>query len=534
MPDRSAPQRVDAELERLRAEVAFHQRFRDLTLAFSRAVTSARGLPGALGHLTVDTNTLLGARRTSVWLHQRRSHDLALAACSDAGTVTLAGPVRTDDRDAPAAQGLRLDRPHVLEAGGEPLLLAPLRGWRRALGTLVVEGPFTSGLDGAQLADIGRELARQLSAAIENIQLLDEILRQRRLLGDTFDSLVDLVVVTDSAWRVIQMNESFTARVGRPRRELFEQPLADLVGGEMAAWAADPGRPEGTGPEAARTDRFDDPRLKGLFDVTMTSFAPEGGAPAGHVLVARDVTHQTRLEQERQALGERLAQSEKLAALGQFVAGIAHEMNNPLQGVLGHLELMIETSEAARPLRRELRRIYQDADRAARIVRNLLVFTGSRRMVRRRLRLSRLISRVLASRAVALDRAGIEVTREEPGTLPHVTGDPLLLHQAFLNIVINAEHAIRSIPRPGRLEVRSWYEPQSHHVVTSIRDTGPGIPAEALARVFDPFFTTKEVGQGTGLGLAITYGIVSEHGGRIHAANAADGGAVLTVELPAA
>lgn len=525
----------DAELDRLRSDVAFHQRFRDLTIAFSRAISPTRGLSSALNTLVRDANVLLGAHRTSVWLHQRRSHDLVLAACSDDETAALAGSIRTDELNAPPAQGLRLDRSRLITAGDDLVVLAPLRGQRRALGTLVVDGPFSTALQGPQLVDFAHELARQLSAAIENMQLLDEILRQHRLLEDTFDSLVDLVVVTDAAGRILQMNDAFAARTGRSRAELLERPLADLIGPEMAAWAsaAPAAGPPRTGPDAARTRRFDDPHLGGIFAVTMTSFAQPGGAPAGHVLVARDITHQTRLEQDREALRERLGQSEKLASLGQFVAGIAHEMNNPLQGVLGHLELMIDTSEAARPLRRELRSIYQDADRAARIVRNLMVFTGGRRMARRRLRLSRLLSRVLKSRAAALDRAGIEVIRKEAPDLPPIMGDPLLLHQAFLNVIINAEHAIRSSGGTGQIEVRAVSDAEGARVLTTIRDTGPGMAPDVLPRIFDPFFTTREVGQGTGLGLAITYGIVSEHGGSIHAANAPGGGAVLTIELPA-
>jgi two-component system, NtrC family, sensor kinase len=526
-----SPRPGDEEPSRLGASSTIHQRFGDLTMAVARAVPSPAGLGDALARLAPEANTLLGARRTSVWLHQRRSHDLALIASSDAGHARLAGPVRTDDPDAPAAQGLRLDQPLVRERGHTPVLLVPLRGRRRALGTIVIEGPFTGGLDTAMVALV-HDLAGQLSAAIEHGQLLEEITLQRRLLEDTFDSLVDLVLVTDAAWRVVQMNGSFIARMGMTRQEMLERPLSDLVGREVWEWAAAPNAAPGTGPEAARTARFDEPRLGGLFDVTMTSFAQEGGA-AGHVLVARDVTRQTRLEQEREALRERLAQSEKLAALGQFVAGIAHEMNNPLQGVLGHLELLMSAAAPARPLRRELRRIYQDADRAARIVRNLMVFTGARRMARRRIALPRVLSRVLASRAVALARAGIQVARHEPDTLPQVIGDPLLLYQAFLNILINAEHAIGSTGRPGRIEVRSWFEPERHQVITEVRDTGAGIPPDVLPRIFDPFFTTKDVGQGTGLGLAITYGIVAEHGGRIQARNAPEGGAILTVDLPA-
>ncbi|MGH9309338.1 MAG: sensor histidine kinase, partial [Vicinamibacterales bacterium] len=417
------------------------------------------------------------------------------------------------------------------------LLLVPLRGRRRALGTLIAEAPAVEPLEPDQLVELAHELGRQLSAAIENIQLLEEVLRQRRLLEDTFNSLVDLVVVTDSELRVVQMNEAFVARSGLSLAEILEGPLATLVGREMVAWAAsvDPAAADALGGDTGpvNTRQFEDERLGGTFAVTMTALINHGGEPVGRVLVARDVTDQTRLQKEREALRERLAQSEKLASLGQFVAGVAHEMNNPLQGVLGHLELMIQTSEAARPLRRDLRQIFQDAERAAKIVRSLLMFTGSRRMTRRRLRLSRILSRALVSRSAALTQAGITVTRDEAQDLPWISGDPLLLHQAFLNILVNAEHAIAPAAGNNRIDVRARFDQASNTIVTTIRDTGPGIPPEILPRIFDPFFTTKDVGKGTGLGLAITYGIVQEHGGAVHAGNAPDGGAIFTIELPA-
>ncbi len=523
-----------AELRRLRSEAAFHQRLRDLTVTFSGGVSSSLSLEAALRTLAADANALLGATRTSVWLHQRRARRLVLAASSDANRGTEAPEVETGDPDAPAARGMRLDHPELAGDGPDLLLLAPLRGWRRALGTLVVEGPRTGDLEPGQLTSFTRELSRQLSASIENIQLLEEIVSQRRLLEDTFNSIVDLVVVTDNELHVVQTNDAFAERTGTARADLLDRPLDSLVGDEMATWATAREFAEAeAGPEGGRTRRFEDPRLGGTFLVTMTPLINAGGRPSGHVLVARDITHQTRLEAEQAALRERLGQSEKLASLGQFVAGIAHEMNNPLQGVLGHLELMIETSAEARPLRRELRRIFHEADRAAKIVRNLLVFAGSRRMTRRRLRISRVVSRALSSRTAALKRAGIEIVREQPEDLPAVSGDPLLMHQAFLNIIINAEHAILETGQPGQIEVRSWHDAAHQQVVTTVRDTGPGIPAAVLPRIFDPFFTTKEVGQGTGLGLAITYGIVQEHGGTIAAANPREGGALVTIVLPA-
>jgi PAS domain S-box-containing protein len=505
-------------------------------LVFTRGASTSLGLSSALESLCIDASVVLGARRTSVWLHDRRARELVLNASSDPAHASAATRVAADGPTA-EARGMRIERPQVLDEAGQLLLVAPLRGWRRALGTLVIEGLDRATLDEKALVELTQEVGGQLSAAIENVQLLEEVVRQRRLLEDTFNSLADLVVVTDRALRIVQVNNAFTERIGRARLELFEKPLAEALGTEMAAWADGteqaPEAAQGPVNRLARTRTFDEPRLGGTFAATVTPLINEDGEPVGRVLVARDITRQVRLEAEREALRARLIQSEKLAALGQFVAGIAHEMNNPLQGVLGHLELLMDTSEAARPLRRELRSIYQEADRAAKIVRNLLVFTGSQRMIRRRLRIDRVISRALASRSAALKRNGIEVVRYPGRNLPAISADPLLLQQAMLNILINAEHAIAETGRAGRIEITTGTNAASTSLVASVRDTGPGIPPDVLPRIFDPFFTTKDVGQGTGLGLAITYGIIQEHGGTIHASNAPDGGAIMTIELPA-
>jgi signal transduction histidine kinase len=523
---------IALEWLRLSRESSFHHRLRELSLVFSRGITSSAGLLPALETVTHEANLLLGTERVSVWLHDRRARDLHLAASSDPAHAATAERVNVDDTSAPA-RGLRLERPERIPEHDHQLV-APLRGWRRALGTLVVEGE-PGGIDREQLADLTRELARQVSAGIENVQLIEEIIRQRRLLEDSFNSLADLVVVTDRALRVVQMNDTLIERIGRPRSEIFEHDLATVVGPSIATWVAEPdaeSRADSIPADAhIRTRTFDDGPVEGVFAVTVTPLLNEDDERTGFVIVARDITVQSRLEAEREALRTKLAQSEKLAALGQFVAGIAHEMNNPLQGIMGHLELLIDHSEAARPVRRELRRIYQEADRTSRIVRNLLVFSGSRRMARRRVRVDRVVRRAIASRRAALARADIEVTQHTSEELPMISGDPLLLQQAFLNILINAEHAIELSGGGGRIDVTTSTGSRGQ-VVTTIRDSGPGIPTEVLPRIFDPFYTTKDVGKGTGLGLAIAYGIVTEHGGAIQAANAPGGGAMFTVTLP--
>jgi signal transduction histidine kinase len=274
-----------------------------------------------------------------------------------------------------------------------------------------------------------------------------------------------------------------------------------------------------------------DPVLNGPFMVTATDLLDQDRQRVGSVLVARDMTPQTKLEAEREELRHRLTQSEKLVALGQFVAGIAHELNNPLQGVLGHLELLRTTGAFPKQLRREVQTIYREADRAAKIVRNLLVFAGSRRLVRRSVSLNGILQKVVALRLAPCRALDIELVRHYDEKLPRVESDPLLLHQVFLNIVMNAEQAIAATGRPGRIEITTSVV--DGRILGTVRDTGDGIPPDALSRIFEPFYTTKEVGKGTGLGLAIAYGIVQEHGGHISAANHPLGGAVFSVELPA-
>jgi PAS domain S-box-containing protein len=523
----------------LEPALSLHRRIQELLLGFSRGISATLSVGGALESLCSEVNGLFGTRRVSVWIHYRRARELVLSGSSDRTYAAKRTRVATESDTIPA-RGLRLDGPHFLTptpADGR-ILVAPLRGWRRALGTVVLEGKPRD-LDDQQFVEAIYDFGRQFSFALENVQLLEEVLQQRRLLEDTFNSLIDLVVVTDNSTRVVQMNDAFAARVGSSRRAVIDRPLSELVSPDIAQWVAAPepsGRtgdtPSDSTTASVRTRQITDERLGGIFAATVTPLINHEGSPTGRVLVARDITAQVRLESEREGLRNRLAQSEKLASLGQFVAGIAHEMNNPLQGVLGHLELLIQTSEAAKPVRPTLRRIYQEGDRAAKIVRNLLIFTGSQRMSRQRLRLDRVLGRALTSRAASLRRNQIEVIRQVTES-PRISGDGLLLQQALLNILINAEHAIAATGKPGRIHTSIEPSRDGKTVRLTIEDSGPGIPGDVLPRIFDPFFTTKEVGKGTGLGLAITYGIVQEHDATIHAANIAGGGAQFTIEFPA-
>jgi len=526
------------ELIQLRGREELLRDVRALLDEFSASLSATLNLSSGLDIFCHGANRLFAADRTSVWIHDRRARHLVLQASSDTQDVVRGLRISNEDATAPATTGMRAIRSEIVSHSegdaATALVTVPLRGTRRALGAIVFEGVRVETGDELDLLDRADELGRQLSSAVENMQLLDDIMRSRRELENTFDSISHLVAVSDTRGHIVHVNQAFASRSGLPREELLDRPLTDHIGPELAAFieqhrAASPGTPG----DAANTCEVVDPVLKGPFMVTVTHLLDQDREPVGSVLVARDLTPQTRLEAEREELRKRLGQSEKLAALGQFVAGIAHELNNPLQGVLGHLELLRTTGAFPKQLRREVWTIYREADRAAKIVRNLLVFAGSRRLARRSVSVNVVIQKVLSLRAAACRAQDIEVVRHYDDKLPRVQSDPLLLHQVFLNMVINAEHAIASTGAPGRIEIRTAVAKSGDRIIASVRDTGTGIPETTLSHIFEPFYTTKEVGQGTGLGLAIAYGIVQDHGGQIIAANHPEGGAVFTVELPA-
>jgi len=231
---------------------------------------------------------------------------------------------------------------------------------------------------------------------------------------------------------------------------------------------------------------------------------------------------------------ERLLQSEKMSSVGQLVSGVAHELNNPLTGIMGFAQLLL-LKELDADTRKQVETIYAEAERASKIVANLLSFARRRKPQKELTNLNQLIERVLELRNYDLRVRNIDVDLHLADDLPETLVDPNQLLQVFLNIVLNAEQAMRAGADdggpPGRLRVTTR-RGTGGTLVASFADSGPGISAETLRRIFDPFFTTKDAGEGTGLGLTISYNIVEEHGGRIWAESAPGKGTTFHVELP--
>jgi two-component system NtrC family sensor kinase len=241
------------------------------------------------------------------------------------------------------------------------------------------------------------------------------------------------------------------------------------------------------------------------------------------LIIIDDVTE----ERERR---ERLYLTDRLASVGEMASGIAHELNNPLTGVIGLSQLLVNEESLPEDLKEDTQAIYSEAQRAAGIVRNLLTFARKHIPVREPTQLNKVLEDVLRLRAYEHKVNNIEVNTTLDPELPQIMTDYFQMQQVFLNIILNAESAMLNDHKQGRLIITT--ELVDGVVKVSFLDNGPGIPKENLSRLFDPFFTTKEVGKGTGLGLSICYGIVSSHGGRIYAQSERRKGAKFIVELP--
>ncbi len=344
---------------------------------------------------------------------------------------------------------------------------------------------------------------------------------RRRLL----ESFPDLILVVDLEERYTFASSRVREMLGYQAEDLLGKKMSEIqedsselvaLYREVASGSRSTGSAEYSVRHRDGTGRTMRAAASQLFDADTRL--------AGVIISVRDITTEKRFEQQ-------LVQSERLAAMGAMIGGVAHELNNPLTSILGVSELL-QDSQTTDAARKQIGILQQQARRAAEIVHNLTYFARPPAPGKTQVNLAEIVERTLNLHAYSLRKNSITVDFvREPG-LPYVEGDPHQLMQVFLNLVLNAEQAIREARDKGTLRIRLGTTANS--VWASFLDDGPGIPAEILSHVFDPFYTTKRPGRGTGLGLSICKSVMKEHNGSIEAANAPGGGAVFTVTLPAA
>jgi two-component system NtrC family sensor kinase len=489
-----------------------------------RLTTLAQELAGAFRPATVIELVaralveLLKPDRLSVILLEAETNRLAVTY--DTHPV----PARTDDpllqlalRRGPLAfpkdvgeearrRGADLSEPPPGSWLGAPLIAAG-----RTLGAVSLSSERAAALAKTELSLVTAVLA-QAAIALENARLVELLSSAKREWEKTVDAISQAICIVDAHGTVRRANRVFADLIHTPVTAIPGRPWLSLL---PPAWS-DPVARAIAEPSANSVE------IRAGEHVLLLTVIPMA-EPGSAVLVFEDQT-------ERRRLQEQLIQSEKMSAIGQLIAGVAHDLNNPLASVVGFSDFLAEAAEIPPSLREPLQVIRQEAERAATIVKNLLSFARTQEGERTRQPIRVLLESTLVLLRNQLMAHKVEAALDvEPG-LPDLEVSANQIKQVFVNLINNACQAIESDAPSGRIWITAKRAPEG--VAVSVTDSGPGMTAEVAAHVFEPFFTTKPEGQGTGLGLSICQGIVREHGGHITVETRPGGGATFTVELP--
>src|SRR5258705_3936700 len=419
----------------------------------------------------------------------------------------------------------------VRNSGGAPMRLASdveagaaaavaLRAHGVVVGTLVIADP-REGLFVADDLRLLSTLATHAAVVIANARFFEMVRHAKEQWETAFDALSEGIAVVDAEGRVRRANRALAGLLGSPVPSVIGTHLGHALLGKSHAVLGlleAARRGDHPPPLVARSERL------GSTMRVNAARIPTATRDQSVVVLVEDVTDQ-------QAMETQLIQSEKLAAVGQLVSGVAHELNNPVTSIAGLSEFLLEQKEISKKDRGHLKVIHEQAERAGRIVRNLLTFARKEPGERRSVDLNDVVHRTLQLMEYDLKLKGVDVRRDLRAALPQVLGDGHSLLQVVLNLLTNAAQAVaeNGAGHPRAITVSTWFDDQVH---LRVADTGPGINDVVAQNVFTPFFTTKEPGKGTGLGLSITYTIVENHGGRITVERPSTGGAAFRVDLP--
>ena len=359
----------------------------------------------------------------------------------------------------------------------------------------------------------------------EQGQLMERIIKSQEEWMATFDAIRELISIHDRNSVIIKVNKALARKLGAEPRAIVGRKCADTLyrQGNGPQVCHHNKTLETGGIETALTEHLS---FDGTYEITTYPIYNEPGQIWAVVHVARDITAE-------KTLREQLIHSEKLSSIGRLVAGIAHELNNPLMSIMGFAQLLINTpgDKKVEDIKDKLQKIYNESGRTAKIVQNLLTFARSRKSEKAYCDINNILEQTLDIREYSLATSNITVTLDLAPDIPKTMIDFYQMQQVFINLINNAVDAITDYKEKGAIAIKTAMSTDGM-IEISFKDDGPGIPNDKINNVFDPFFTTKDIGKGTGLGLSISYGIVTEHGGRIDIKSHEEGGAIVTISMP--
>ena len=457
----------------------------------------------------------------------------ALRVVAASGTLEpLVGQVSQDGDSALVRFAIGRDRIEVAQGADAPTVnligdlkvrsaaVAPLRAQGITMGALAVAdrrgGSFTT-----EDLWLLSTVATNASVVLANSRLYEMVRRSEEEWETAFNALIEGIAVVGPGGAILRANRALAAVAELPEAELVGRNFAELLPGASEAVAGliqAAYRRERTAPLVVR--------LEHTHRVLRLTAGPLAAAEPGSVVIlVEDVTEQRMLEAQ-------IIQNDKMASIGQLVSGVAHELNNPLTSIAGLAELLLERPPHPDLPREHLKVIHEQAERAGRIVRNLLTFARKGVAEKTAVDLNDVVTRTSLLIVYELQLHGIELDSELSVEPVVVLGDRYELQQVLLNLVTNAVQAVSGL-EPGKPRRITLCTARAEgNAVLRVRDTGPGVPRHLAPYLFTPFFTTKAPGEGTGLGLSLSYGLVKAHGGGLSYEPPAGGGAEFQVILP--
>lgn len=351
----------------------------------------------------------------------------------------------------------------------------------------------------------------------QQIVLFHQIWKSQKWWQGIIDAIKDYIFVIDDNYRILRTNEAFSGLFNREPADIIMTPYYELYGMDRPhEWCISPKdrKKSDTGPVEIKI---------GDSVYLMSSFPIFHDRHDAVVYIMKDITETRRLK-------DQIYHMDKLSSLGTLTSGVAHEINNPLTGIIGYTEMLL-MNDQEETTKKYLGNIYDSAIRCKRIVENMLTFSRQKPAHKSHENINDIVDKTIELHEYWLRSTNIEVVRNY-GEIPFMDVDRQQMQQVILNLLINAEHAISGGERRGRIEFRTEYDENSGSVSITVSDNGSGIPSEVLPKIFDPFFTTKPVNVGTGLGLSIAHGIISEMGGTIEASSSLGKGTDFIITLP--
>jgi two-component system NtrC family sensor kinase len=397
----------------------------------------------------------------------------------------------------------------------------PMISGEKVLGVLAVSSYEKNAFSQNDLGLL-TNITNQAALAVMNAQFFQQILKGKKEWEHTFDSITDLICLLDENFAIVRANKIVAEKLGLGLDEVIGKKCYEIFHKYDSVCPNCPHKRAWECKKPATYERKSSISDE-IFSVSTFPRFDQEGKFIGAVHVTKDVTAQKRLR-------EQLLQSEKMGAVGQLVSGVAHELNNPLAGVMGYVQLLLMRSDLDEKTVTSLNKILKESDRAKNIVLNLLTFARKHKPEKKYVNINTILEQTLELRQYDLRVTNTEVVKELSTDIPNTMADFYQLQQVFLNIINNAHQAMMEDQGKGALTIRTMKV--GDFISISIADTGPGIPKENLTKIFEPFFTTKEVGRGTGLGLSISYGIIEEHGGKINCFSEIGKGANFVIEIP--